>query len=332
MGINWYCVRRERGLVQEILHALVCNGAVVGTTSDSADLRLVIIGLALIFVYRQLHCLCWCGLSVGVAVNHVIGRGAQEHKEQLIISLIDFVTMKSAAAPPCAFWCASTRPASAFCCYHYHHSRAQCSSNRQVQAASIRSADGRGQVLLGVLAPWARAASLGLRPKQLLQRGRLDADAATKLLLACSVLPAALLAVQPLWTGPANNSLAWQGTLRDMFSFTVLLGVFITCEPAAATASAVSAAGGALALVSDSIHGCLQAWLASACKHRRGIAFLAAMHTLRCHTGVLASRVASMRHSHGVVAGISSCSHAVGSQCCAPHRVSVTTRAASAGP
>jgi hypothetical protein len=91
-----------------------------------------------------------------------------------------------------------------------------------------------------------------LRPKQLLQGRRFDADAATKLLLTCSVLPAALLAVQPLWTGaaPLDNSLAW-GALRDMFSFTVLLGVFITCEPAAATASAVSAAGGALALVSD---------------------------------------------------------------------------------
>lgn len=42
-----------------------------------------------------------------------------------------------------------------------------------------------------------------------------------------------------------------QGPLRDMFSFTVLLGVFITCEPAAALASGVSAAGAALALVSD---------------------------------------------------------------------------------
>jgi hypothetical protein len=35
-----------------------------------------------------------------------------------------------------------------------------------------------------------------------------------------------------------------------MFSFIVLFGVFITCEPAAAAASAVSAAGAALALVS----------------------------------------------------------------------------------
>lgn len=34
-----------------------------------------------------------------------------------------------------------------------------------------------------------------------------------------------------------------------MFSFTVLLSVFIGCEPGAAAASAASAAGGALALV-----------------------------------------------------------------------------------
>jgi hypothetical protein len=40
-----------------------------------------------------------------------------------------------------------------------------------------------------------------------------------------------------------------QGPLRDMFSFTVLLSVFIGCEPGAAAASAVSAAGAALMLV-----------------------------------------------------------------------------------
>jgi hypothetical protein len=40
-----------------------------------------------------------------------------------------------------------------------------------------------------------------------------------------------------------------QVPLRDMFSFTVLLSVFIGVEPGAAAASAVSAAGAALAMV-----------------------------------------------------------------------------------
>jgi hypothetical protein len=43
-----------------------------------------------------------------------------------------------------------------------------------------------------------------------------------------------------------------------MFSFTVLLGVFITSEPAAAVASAASAAGGALALVSPKLQTLLK--------------------------------------------------------------------------
>lgn len=42
---------------------------------------------------------------------------------------------------------------------------------------------------------------------------------------------------------------AEQGPLRDMFSFTVLLSVFIMHEPGAAANAAVSAAAGGLALV-----------------------------------------------------------------------------------
>ncbi|KAF6253605.1 hypothetical protein COO60DRAFT_1546013 [Scenedesmus sp. NREL 46B-D3] len=75
----------------------------------------------------------------------------------------------------------------------------------------------------------------------------------TKMLAACSVVPALILAVQPLVAGGcagAAGIVEWQGPLRDMFSFTVLLSVFIGCEPGAAAASAVSAAGACLMLFS----------------------------------------------------------------------------------
>ncbi|WIA11442.1 hypothetical protein OEZ85_011559 [Tetradesmus obliquus] len=52
--------------------------------------------------------------------------------------------------------------------------------------------------------------------------------------------------------GGAAAVVDWQGPLRDMFSFTVLLSVFIGCEPGAAAAAAVSAAGAGLALVESS--------------------------------------------------------------------------------
>ncbi|KAF8070904.1 maltose excess protein 1 [Scenedesmus sp. PABB004] len=136
--------------------------------------------------------------------------------------------------------------------------------------AAVAPAPGQQQLLRGAA-----------RLRQALRR-RWSLERLTAALAAASVVPALALALAPLAAAPpgvaeaagsaaaaaAADPASWQGPLRDMFSFTVLLSVFVCCEPGAAAAAAVSAAGAALALLAEPevlppVAGCTAAALAA---------------------------------------------------------------------